>query len=59
LLPIDAEQITHLAIEVSEIGYGLVTMPTLTSRWLPRGSASMRKFTDLPVPGAPVTRLRR
>ena len=33
-------------------------MPILASRWLPRRSARMRKVTDLPAPGMPVTRAK-
>jgi hypothetical protein len=43
--------------DLGEAG-GRVTMPILTSRCAPRRSARTRSVTDLPVPGAPVTRAK-
>ena len=54
----DAEQVAHLAIEIGKIALGPAGTPTLTSRCSESRSARTRKVTDLPAPGAPVTRAK-
>ena len=55
---LDPEQVAHLAIEVGEIGLGPAAHADLDVTLRESRSARMRKVTDLPVPGAPVTRAK-